>query len=212
MLMAVDVRPELLLYWVEEGAIVCHQKYQRSAVWRRTVSAAMLNALIWPFLEPHSGATEAVSQETSSNHLNRVRTISSSPSSSSVAGSGIGPSIVQRFDSYFVLMKFSIFLLIRQHPFSCLLLKQVLRFGGNMSRRELCLPIPIYHVRHTPHRLQTLSDRLIRPRIPPSQYTLQLLIRPSVQVHRFNSAYVCAHSTMYARAPGSRERYSPHNR
>lgn len=61
MLMAVDVRPELLLYWVEEGAIVFHQRYQLSAVWRRTVSAAMPNALIWPFLEPHSEATEAVS-------------------------------------------------------------------------------------------------------------------------------------------------------
>jgi hypothetical protein len=39
---------------------------------------------------------------------------SSSPSSSRVAGSGIGPSIVQRLDSYFVRMKFSIFL----SPFS----------------------------------------------------------------------------------------------
>ena len=34
---------------------------------------------------------------------------SSSPSRSSVAGSGIGPSITHRLDSYFVLMKFSIF-------------------------------------------------------------------------------------------------------
>jgi hypothetical protein len=37
------------------------------------------------------------------------RGTSSSPSSSNVAGSGMGPSIVQRFDSYFVRMKFSIF-------------------------------------------------------------------------------------------------------
>lgn len=34
---------------------------------------------------------------------------SSSPSTSSVEGSGIGPSITQRFDSYFVRIKFSIF-------------------------------------------------------------------------------------------------------
>lgn len=46
MLMAVDVRPELLLYWVEEGAIVFHQRYQRFAAWLRTVSAEMLNALV----------------------------------------------------------------------------------------------------------------------------------------------------------------------
>ena len=38
-------------------------------------------------------------------------TTSSSPSASSVAGSGIAPSITHRLDSYFVLMKFSIFLI-----------------------------------------------------------------------------------------------------
>lgn len=38
----------------------------------------------------------------------RLSGTSSSPSASSVAGSGIGPSITQRLDSYFVLMKFSI--------------------------------------------------------------------------------------------------------
>jgi hypothetical protein len=38
--------------------------------------------------------------------LGRVLTNSSSPSN--VDGSGIGPSITQRLDSYFVLMKFSI--------------------------------------------------------------------------------------------------------
>lgn len=70
MLMVMDVRPELLLYWVEEGAIVFHQRHQRSSLWRKTVFAAMLNAPIWPFLEPHSEATEAVSQETSSNRMN----------------------------------------------------------------------------------------------------------------------------------------------
>ena len=39
-----------------------------------------------------------------------IRTISSSPSASKVEGSGIGPSMTQRFDSYFVRMKFSILL------------------------------------------------------------------------------------------------------
>ena len=68
--MAVDVRPEFLLYWVEEGAIVFHQRYQRFAFWRRMVSAAMLNALIWPFLGSHLEATEAVSQETSRKRTN----------------------------------------------------------------------------------------------------------------------------------------------
>lgn len=63
MLMAADVRPELLLCLVEEGAIVFHQRYQCFAAWRRTVSAGMLNALTWLFLGPHSEATEAVSQE-----------------------------------------------------------------------------------------------------------------------------------------------------
>ena len=37
-----------------------------------------------------------------------VNGISSSPSASSVEGSGIGPSITHRFVSYFVRMKFSI--------------------------------------------------------------------------------------------------------
>lgn len=41
---------------------------------------------------------------------NRLLTTSSSPSASNVDGSGIGPSITHRLDSYFVLMKFSIFL------------------------------------------------------------------------------------------------------
>lgn len=70
MLTVVDVRPELLLYWVEEGAIVFHQRYQRFVVWMRTVSAAMLNALTWPFLGPRLEATEAVSQETSRKQMN----------------------------------------------------------------------------------------------------------------------------------------------
>lgn len=61
--MAADVRPELLLCLVEEGAIVFHQRHQSFAAWRRTVSAGMLNALTWLFLGPHSEATEAVSQE-----------------------------------------------------------------------------------------------------------------------------------------------------
>lgn len=64
-----DVRPELLLYSVEEGAIVFHQRRRRS-VWRKKVSAAMLNALIWLFLAPHLEATEAVSQETSCKRMN----------------------------------------------------------------------------------------------------------------------------------------------
>lgn len=68
--MVMDARPELLLYWVEEGAIVFHQRRRRSAVWRKMVCAAMLNALIWLFLAPHSEATEAVSQETSCNRSN----------------------------------------------------------------------------------------------------------------------------------------------
>lgn len=38
----------------------------------------------------------------------RLSGTSSSPSTSSVDGSGIGPSITQRFDSYLVLIKFSI--------------------------------------------------------------------------------------------------------
>ena len=41
-------------------------------------------------------------------------TTSSSPSASSVAGSGIGPSITHRLDSYLVRMKFSIFLIAFQ--------------------------------------------------------------------------------------------------
>lgn len=40
--------------------------------------------------------------------LTKLNGTSSSPSASSVEGSGIGPSITQRFESYFVLMKFSI--------------------------------------------------------------------------------------------------------
>ena len=69
MLMAADVRPELLLCLVEEGAIVFHQRYQCFAAWR-TVSPGMLNALTWLFLGPRSEATEAVSQEGSRKLMN----------------------------------------------------------------------------------------------------------------------------------------------
>ena len=40
--------------------------------------------------------------------LTKFKGISSSPSASNVEGSGIGPSITHLFDSYFVLIKFSI--------------------------------------------------------------------------------------------------------
>lgn len=70
MLMAADVRPELLLCLVEEGAIVFPQRYQCFAAWRRIVSAGMPNALTLLFLGPHSEATEAISQEGSRKVMN----------------------------------------------------------------------------------------------------------------------------------------------
>lgn len=104
-------------------------------------------------------------------------------------------------------MKFSIFLSICQHHFSCLLLGKSYASEGTCPGASFASQY-LYHVRHTPHCLQARNDKLIRPRIPPPQHTLQLLIRPSVQVYRFDPAYMRAHSTVYARAPGSHERYS----
>jgi hypothetical protein len=64
----------------------------------------------------------------------------SSSSASRVEGSGTGPSMVQRFDSYFVRMKFSILLYWCQN-------KErdeggaYARFRGNVSWSQFCLPV-----------------------------------------------------------------------
>jgi hypothetical protein len=40
----------------------------------------------------------------------------------------------------------------------------------------------------------------VGPCVPPSQYTLKLFIGPRIKVDRFNSADMCTHSTVDARA------------
>ena len=72
-------------------------------------------------------------------------TTSSSPSASKVAGSGMGPSITHRLDSYLVLMKFSILLSSSKHCFpSCLFLIMYVPIRGNMPSCQFCLPVPVW--------------------------------------------------------------------
>lgn len=71
-----------------------------------------------------------------------ARTVSSS--FPSVEGSGIGPSITHRLDSYLVRMKFSIFLDHYEPP---KISKRTgdranSRIGGNMTRRQFSFPVP----------------------------------------------------------------------
>lgn len=76
----------------------------RRSAWgaRRTVAG------LPPGAEPGTARCE-VERCRSCFSFTKFRGISSSPSASSVAGSGIGPSITHLFESYFVRMKFSIF-------------------------------------------------------------------------------------------------------
>lgn len=73
------------------------------------IHAEKPTAPVLPFLEQ-----QPVAIKPSVRHSRRQDemkpTTSSSPSVSSVAGSGMGPSITHLFDSYFVRIKFSIFL------------------------------------------------------------------------------------------------------
>lgn len=64
-------------------------------------------------------------------------TISSSPSASNVAGSGIGPSITHRLDSYFVRMKFSILLKAVQHLLASSGAWRLIPVRWHMSRGQL---------------------------------------------------------------------------
>lgn len=43
-------------------------------------------------------------------------------------------------------------------------------------------------------------DQLVRPGIAPLQHALELLVRPRIQVDRFDATDMCAHSTMYTGA------------
>lgn len=70
-------------------------------------------------------------------------TTSSSPSSR-VEGSGIPPSITHRLLSYFVRMKFSIFLftkIVRKHHHTTSTIRMPLRIGGNVAGCQLCFPV-----------------------------------------------------------------------
>jgi len=51
-------------------------------------------------------------------------------------------------------------------------------FGGNMSRSQIGLPIRV------------------RPAVSPFHYVLQLLVRPCIQIYRFDSTDVGSHATM----------------
>ena len=74
----------------------------------RTLPFEKLLVPIWPSLERHSMAVTR--SKLISSSMRKQHTTSSSPSASSVDGSGIGPSMTHRFDSYLVRIKFSIFL------------------------------------------------------------------------------------------------------
>jgi hypothetical protein len=77
--------------------------------WSSVPGVAMLSALSAPSPGPSSGAALVVSCRPSlSCAVTREALTTSSSSASRVEGSGIGPSMTQRFDSYFVRMKFSI--------------------------------------------------------------------------------------------------------
>jgi hypothetical protein len=79
------------------------------AGWSPGLGVATLNALSAPSPELSSGAALVVSCRPSLRcAVTREALTTSSSSASRVEGSGIGPSMTQRFDSYFVRMKFSI--------------------------------------------------------------------------------------------------------
>ena len=107
-----------------------------------------------------------------------ILTTSSSPSTSNVEGSGMGPSMVHRFDSYFVRIKFSILASAGTWP------------GANFASQYLS---QCQRCRYVPH----VHGSLVRPRIAPLQHALQLFVRPRVQVDRFDSADVRSHATVY---------------
>ena len=93
-------------------------------------------------------------------------TTSSSPSASNVAGSGIGPSITHRLDSYFVLMKFSIFLKPYQQGVRFMMIVD-LPIRGHMSGRQFCLPVSVLSESKT-NLFLAIYDSLVRPRISPT--------------------------------------------
>ena len=78
--------------------------------WSPGPDAAMPSALFAPSPGPSSVSALVVScRPPFGRAVTREALTTSSSSASSVEGSGIGPSITQRFDSYFVRIKFSIF-------------------------------------------------------------------------------------------------------
>lgn len=130
-----------------------------------------------------------------------THTTSSSPSASSVAGSGIGPSITQRFDSYFVRMKFSIFLSENQ-PLSMLaeLGNQERTLQKVHDRERAWLPSIYNAVSLALFEITVLGgDQLVCSQVSPLKNALHLLVGPGVQIHRLDSADVRAHTTMDAR-------------
>lgn len=134
-------------------------------------------------------------------------------SSSSVEGSGVGPSIIHRLDSYLVRMKFSIFLRNSHQP----------QIQPNSFHNRLTLPTEYGQAQVSPpstcsgvSKSNELSSRQLRlnplvgPRIPPFQHILELFVGPGVEVHRFHPADMGAHSSMDARAADADEdAYAP---
>lgn len=103
---------------------------------------ARLSVLVWLSLVRGLKASGVGNQQLANLYgCNVDLTTLSSPSSSRVAGSGIGPSTTHLLDSYFVLMKFSIFLAVVQHLVAQSPVAFHLRFGGYMSGSQLRLPI-----------------------------------------------------------------------
>lgn len=84
--------PSLIAGWLEDDVARCDADRSNFAFSCTTFSG-------WPHKLINSHQLQSHSLTTSS-----------SPSASNDEGSGIGPSITHRLDSYFVLMKFSIFL------------------------------------------------------------------------------------------------------
>ena len=103
-----------------------------------------MTGLIWPSLEQCSEAIPRIFSLRVQNmpRSYSIRTTSSSPSVSRVDGSGIGPSITHLLDSYFVLIKFSIFLsMILDSHAQDDVLWPCSRFRGYMAWRQFCFPI-----------------------------------------------------------------------
>lgn len=119
---------------------------------------------IGPILLSLERCSEAVPSAKTQRLPGFALTTSSSPPASSVAGSGIPPSITHRFESYFVLMKFSIFLIDVSAKGSSDGGHHI-RFCRNMTGCKLCFPVSA-KVSHCTERKQPKLTNLFALAFP----------------------------------------------